>query len=140
MLVAYCCVFTTAKFVLRCNILTLNDPYFENPYNVRQRFLCPCAAYRSKAVFSTQFSSSNVHEYVVRYLSVQRKLTYFYLEFESLIRVVVVVCLLFSLVGCCCRLCLYIFLNCLKCYWSGFHWKNGLRGEFHFLFTIFEIP
>ena len=33
---------------------------------------------------------------------------------------------------------LYIFLNCLMCYWSGFRWKDRLRGEFHFVFTIFE--
>ena len=24
------------------------------------------------------------------------------------------------------------------CYWSGFRWKDRLRGEFHFVFTIFE--
>ena len=33
---------------------------------------------------------------------------------------------------------LYIFINCLTRYWSGFRWKDILRGEFHFVFTIFE--
>ena len=33
-------------------------------------------------------------------------------------------------------LCLYVFLNCLTCYWSGFRWKDRLRGKFHFVFTI----
>ena len=33
---------------------------------------------------------------------------------------------------------MYILLNCLTCYWSGYRWKDWLRGEFHFVFTIFE--
>ena len=42
-----------------------------------------CVAYRLKAIFSTQFPSSNAHEYVVRYLSAQRNFTDFYLEVKS---------------------------------------------------------
>ena len=139
MKVAYCYVFVKAKIVLCCNILKLNSPYFAKAYNVTQKFPCPCVAARSKAIFSTQFLSSNAHEYVARYLSAQRKLTEFYLEVESWICVIVIVRLYFSLVRCCCSLCLNIFLNCLTCYWSEFHWKNRLRGEFHFVFTIMEI-
>ena len=33
---------------------------------------------------------------------------------------------------------MYLFLNCLTCYCSGFRWKDILRGEYYFLFTIFE--
>ena len=58
--------------------------------------------------------------------------------FVSWILVVLVVRLVFSLVRCCYNLCLYIFINCLTRYWSGFRWKDRLRGEFHFVFTIFE--
>ena len=51
--------------------------------------------------------------------------------------VVLVVRLVFCLV-CCYSLCLNIFINCLTRYWSGFRWKDRLRGDFHFVLTIFE--
>ena len=71
-----------------CNTNILKSPYFANAYNGRQKCPCPYVAYRSKAIFSTQSPSRNAHEYVVRYVSAQRKLTDFYLEVESCILVV----------------------------------------------------